>query len=240
MREYEVIDGRYRVDKRIGQGGMGQVFEGHDQVLDKTVAIKVLFPNTSDSVIKRFHAEAVALGQLKHPNILSVQHFGQSNDGVLYLVTDFIQGESLNDIIENRGAQTFFDVLPIFERICRGLRYAHANNVLHRDIKPSNVMLESDRSRDDSVKLVDFGLAKQADKDFELTKAGSAMGTPGYMSPEAIHGKEADERSDIYLWFYGSVHRFHHDQTECRSQLTKLYCALVSHLRQNQPNDSPR
>lgn len=125
MREGDVIDGRYRVDKMLGQGGMGQVFKGHDQVLNKTVAIKVLFPNTPDLIIKRFHAEAVALGQLKHPNILSVQHFGQSDGGVLYLVTDFIQGESLSAIIETRGAQTFFDVLPIFERICRGLRNAH-------------------------------------------------------------------------------------------------------------------
>lgn len=198
MKVGDVIDGRYQVEEKLGQGGMGQVFRGHDNVLNKTIAIKVLFPNTSDLVVKRFHAEAVALAQLKHPNILSVQQFGQSDDGTVYLITDYIKGESLSSLIENRGAQTFFDVLPIFERICRGLRFAHAKNVLHRDIKPSNVMLDTDRSRDDSVKLVDFGLAKQADKDFDLTKTGSAIGTPAYMSPEAIHGNEGDERTDIY------------------------------------------
>jgi tRNA A-37 threonylcarbamoyl transferase component Bud32 len=199
MREGDVIDnGRYRVEKPLGQGGMGQVFRGFDTQLNKAVAIKVLLPNTPDSVIKRFHAEAVALAALNHPNILTVHHFGQAENGQLYLIMDFIKGETLGEMIEKRGAQTFFDVLPIFEKICRGLRYAHLNNVLHRDIKPSNVMLAADRTKDDSVKLVDFGLAKQADKDFELTKVGSTMGSPLYMSPEAVKGTESDARSDIY------------------------------------------
>jgi len=198
MNEGTEIDGRYRLEQKLGQGGMGQVFQGYDKELAKTVAIKILFPNTPDSTIKRFHTEAIALAQLKHPNILTVQHFGQSTTGTLYLVTDFIEGISLNSVIESRGAQNFFEVLPIFEKVCRGLRFAHSKNVLHRDIKPSNVMLELDHSKDDSVKLVDFGLAKTLDKDFDLTKTGSAMGTPAYMSPEAIHGKESDARSDIY------------------------------------------
>lgn len=199
MQEGDVIEGRYRVEKKLGQGGMGMVFRGHDLRNNKAVAIKSLFPNTPDIVIKRFHAEAIALGALNHPNIMTVQHFGQGkDDGQLYLVMDLIKGDSLNTMIEKRGSQTFFDVLPIFERICRGLRYAHMKGVLHRDIKPSNVMMSSDRSKDDSVKLVDFGLAKYADKEQELTKTGAAMGSPPYMSPEAVYGKHTDERSDIY------------------------------------------
>jgi len=198
MQEGDVIDGRYRVEKKLGQGGMGQVFRGHDIDLNKTIAIKVLFPNTPDQIIKRFHAEAKALAALNHPNIMTVQHFGQASNGQLYLVMDFIKGDSLSARIEKRGAQTFFDMLPIFEKICRGLRYAHMNKVLHRDIKPSNVMLANELNKEDSVKLVDFGLAKHADKDQELTKTGAAMGSPPYMSPEAVHGKETDERSDIY------------------------------------------
>lgn len=199
MQEGDVIDGRYRVEKKLGQGGMGLVFRGHDNRNNKAVAIKVLFPNTPDIVIKRFHAEAIALGALNHPNILTIEHFGQTkDDGQLYLIMDLIKGDSLSAMIEKRGAQTFADMAPIFERICRGLRYAHMKGVLHRDIKPSNVMMASDRSKDDSVKLVDFGLAKHADKEQELTKTGAAMGSPPYMSPEAVYGKDTDERSDIY------------------------------------------
>lgn len=199
MQEGDVIEGRYRVEKKLGQGGMGLVFRGHDTRNNKPVAIKVLFPNTPDIVIKRFHAEAIALAALNHPNIMKIEHFGQSkDDGQLYLIMDLIKGDSLSAMIEKRGPQSFFDVLPIFERICRGLRYAHMKGVLHRDIKPSNVMMANDRSKDDSVKLVDFGLAKHADKEQELTKTGAAMGSPPYMSPEAVYGKETDERSDIY------------------------------------------
>ncbi len=198
MREGDFIDQRFRVEKKLGQGGMGEVFRGTDEKLKKPVAIKVLFPNTPDIVIKRFHTEARALAALNHPNVMKVLDFGQALDGQLYLVMDYVKGESLSNMIEKRGVQTFFDVLPIFEKICRGLRFAHMNNVLHRDIKPSNVMMENDRSKEDSVKLVDFGLAKLVKQDHELTTAGSAMGSPPYMSPEAVHGKESDERSDIY------------------------------------------
>lgn len=197
MQEGDLIDDRYRIEKKLGQGGMGLVFRAHDVRNNKPVAIKVLFPNTPDIVIKRFHAEAKALGALNHPNIMPVQHFGQEKSGQLYLVMELIKGDTLAAMIEKRGAQSFFDVLPIFERICRGLRYAHLNNVLHRDIKPSNVMMASDRSKEDSVKLVDFGLAKQLEKQ-DLTKTGSTMGSPPYMSPEAVHGKESDVRSEIY------------------------------------------
>jgi serine/threonine protein kinase len=198
MQAGDVIDNRFHVEKKLGQGGMGEVFRGKDSKLEKIVAIKVLFPNTPDQVIKRFHTEAKALAALNHPNVMTIFDFGQSQDGQLYLVMDFIKGDSLATMIEKRGAQTFPDVFPIFEKVCQGLRFAHMNNVLHRDIKPSNVMLAEDRTQKDSVKLVDFGLAKLADQDHHLTKTGSVMGSPPYMSPEAIHGKEVDERSDIY------------------------------------------
>ncbi|MDZ4836420.1 MAG: serine/threonine-protein kinase [Candidatus Melainabacteria bacterium] len=198
MREGDILDQRYRIEKKLGQGGMGQVFRGHDLKLDKAVAIKVLFPNTPDLVIKRFHTEAKALGALSHPNIMTAFDFGQADNGQLFLVMDYLKGDSLASLIEKRGVQTFFDMLPIFEKICRGLRFAHMNNVLHRDIKPSNVMLAEVRTKEDSVKLVDFGLAKMAEQDHHLTTIGSSMGSPAYMSPEAVYGKESDVRSDIY------------------------------------------
>ncbi len=195
--EGDLIEQRYFIEERLGQGGMGIVFRGHDRLLNVTVAIKVLFANTSDLVIKRFHIEARALAQLNHPNILTVKDFGQTADGQLFLVMDFIEGESLSRITEERGPQPFLEVLPVFEQVCRALRFAHSCNVLHRDVKPSNIMLATERSNN-FVKLVDFGLAKQVDKDLDLTKTGSAMGSPPYMSPEAIHGIDSDARSDIY------------------------------------------
>jgi serine/threonine protein kinase len=199
VKDGDLIDhGRYRVQSLLGQGGMGQVYRAHDSKLNKVVAIKVLFPNTPEQVIKRFHTEAKALAKLNHPNIMSINDFGQAENGQLYLVMDYLKGDSLSSMIESRGPQTFSDILPIFVKICRGLRYAHMNGVLHRDIKPSNVMLAVDRSKDDGVKLVDFGLAKANDQAQDLTKTGAAMGSPPYMSPESVHGKETDERSDIY------------------------------------------
>ncbi len=177
---------------------MGQVYKGWDEVLRRDVAIKVLYPNTSDHLIARFVIEGKALGQVQHPNIMVIHDMHQADNGQLYMIMDFIKGESLSTMIEKRGPQKFFDVLPIFEKVCFGLRHAHSRKVLHRDIKPSNVMISDDRTQPDSVKLVDFGLAKQMDGEQDLTKTGSAMGSPPYMSPEAVHGKDFDERSDIY------------------------------------------
>ncbi|MBX9667647.1 MAG: serine/threonine protein kinase [Candidatus Obscuribacterales bacterium] len=198
MKTGDLIKGRFRVKAKLGEGGMGQVFKGWDELLNRDVAIKVLYPNTSDHLIARFIVEGKALGQVQHANIMGIHDIDQADNGQLFMVMDFIKGESLSTMIEKRGPQTFFDVLPIFEKICFGLRHAHSKNILHRDIKPSNVMLADDRRKPDSVKLVDFGLAKQMTGDQELTKTGSAMGSPPYMSPEAVHGKDVDERSDIY------------------------------------------
>lgn len=205
MKQGSIIDGRYKVEKLLGRGGMGQVFLAHDIALEKTVALKLLLPNSSESVLQRFWVEAKALAGLDHPNILKVHHFGEYGAGRMYLVMDYIDGVSLFETLGDKSAQDFLQVLPIFERICRGLRYAHAHHVLHRDLKPGNVMLA--RNFEDPVKLVDFGLAKLTDRDYDITHPGGAMGSPPYISPEVIRGEPADERSDIYS--LGCV-LFHH------------------------------
>lgn len=205
MKQGSIIDGRYKIDKLLGRGGMGQVYSAYDIALEKTVALKLLLPNASENVLKRFWIEAKALSGLDHPNILKVHHFGEYGAGRMYLVMDYIDGVSLFETLDRNAALPFLEVLPIFERICRGLRYAHAHHVLHRDLKPGNVMLA--RNFEDPVKLVDFGLAKLTDRDYDVTHPGGAMGSPPYISPEVIRGEPADERSDIYS--LGCV-LFHH------------------------------
>lgn len=199
MHQHTVLAQRYRIDALIGQGAMGKVFRAFDQTLnDRPVAVKVLALTASDQDIKRFHLEAKALAALTHPNIMPVLDFGQADDGQLFLIMEYIEGETLADVIEKRGAQTFLDAVQKIEQICQALRFAHSQSVLHRDIKPSNILLVEGSAKEMRVLLSDFGLAKKVDKDLKLTKQGTTMGTPAYMSPETVLGKETDERSDIY------------------------------------------
>ncbi|MBX9693262.1 MAG: serine/threonine protein kinase, partial [Cyanobacteria bacterium] len=192
------IKDRYRVDAKLGEGGMGQVYRCYDQQLNREVAIKLLLEDVTAQVVLRFHAEAKALAQLDHPNVSSVWDFGQDEEGQLFLVMEYIKGESLTRFIKKKGGLSFADAKPIFEKICLGLRHAHFHKILHRDIKPGNVMLASGRPEEESVKLVDFGLAKQTDRNQSLTSTGAALGSPPYIAPEAVQGREIDVRSDIY------------------------------------------
>lgn len=193
----EVIDGRFRILEKLGEGAMGQVFLCNDTKLDRKVAVKLLVPGASHLSVQRFHIEAKSLAQSNHKNILSIMDFGAAGSR-LYLVVEYIDGVSLASIIQKNGAIPLADALPIILQICEGLGYAHERKILHRDIKPSNVMLMKNKDDKFDVKLVDFGLAKQVESDQYLTKTGRAMGTPPYMSPETVGGQELDERSDIY------------------------------------------
>src|SRR5581483_7129236 len=133
---------------------------------------------------------------LQHPNLLSVLHFGSSEEGYLYLVTDILKGKSLSDILD-AGKVPLDAALSIFIQICDGLSHAHAKGILHRDIKPSNIFVEHVK---DSVivTITDFGLAKLVSGDQNLTRTGVSVGSPPYMSPEQVHAKQVDERADIY------------------------------------------
>lgn len=190
---------RYTLESKLGAGGMGVVYKGYDNVLHKPVAVKVLLPNSQTDAIIRFHQEAKMTARLSHLNILTVLDFGQNEAGDLYLVMDFLDGESLHDRLKhNRGPLPFAESISLFLQICAGLQHAHSQGILHRDIKPSNIMLVKDERGLLQVKIVDFGLAKSTGAEQSLTTTGMRVGSPLYMSPEQAKTDSIDSRADIY------------------------------------------
>jgi serine/threonine-protein kinase len=196
-----VIDGRYRLDERLAAGGMGVVYKGERIGIGKAVAIKFLHETFAvlPDLVRRFEREAVAMSKLSHPNIVSVIDHGVAG-GAPYLVMEFQFGRSLGDILTG-GPLPPRRAVSITRQILSGMRHAHDLGVVHRDLKPDNIMLLSGVEAD-FVKILDFGLAKVVRGDGEdstqLTNAGFALGTPGYMSPEQAQGSKLDHRSDIY------------------------------------------
>ncbi|MBX7172024.1 MAG: serine/threonine-protein kinase [Pyrinomonadaceae bacterium] len=198
--------GRYEIRRKLGEGGMGEVFLAHDSELDREVAIKVLLPEFCCNLerVNRFKLEAKAASALNHPNIITIYEIGGDKDS-LYIVTENIKGETLRSLIQ-KGAVTGEDALSYAQQIADALNSAHKEGIVHRDIKPENIMVREDGI----VKVLDFGLAKPTQieseaKTLELvkTKAGMVMGSVGYMSPEQARGKEVDQRTD--LWSLGVV-----------------------------------
>jgi hypothetical protein len=189
---------RYQIVKKLGSGGMGAVYQAVDSSLEKTVAVKILLPGLSNETIIRFQQEAKAAARLDHANIVKVLDFGQTPNGDLFLIMDFVGTTSLEDVVNQKKRIALDKALPIFIQIANGLEHAHKNGILHRDVKPSNVMF-SER-QEGNVQIVDFGLAKlqSTDDSQKLTTTGTRVGSPLYMSPEQAGGVEADVRSDIY------------------------------------------
>jgi len=192
-----VISERYEVLDTLGQGGMGIVLKCHDRLLQRFVAVKVLAASTAGTAIKRFQLEARAAARLKQANILQVHDFGETSDGRLYLVMDFVDGMTLEDLLKERKFLPIEEAIPLFLQICKGIAHAHGQGVLHRDIKPSNIML-ANTDDENWVKIVDFGIAKLNSEDQRLTSTGALIGSPLYMAPEATLNKEVDTCSDIY------------------------------------------
>ncbi|MSP73662.1 MAG: serine/threonine protein kinase [Myxococcales bacterium] len=199
----KVINGRYEVQSLLGQGGMGAVYKSWQPAVKRTIALKVLLREFSDNetVVKRFHLEAMAASRLRHPNTISVYDFGQSDDGVLYMAMEYLQGESLALALTRGGAMTPKRAVHIMRQVCKSLAEAHKAGIIHRDLKPDNIFLTQIEGERDFVKVLDFGVAKL--KEFEgkegtLTQAGMIFGTPKYMSPEQARSNNLDARSDIY------------------------------------------
>ena len=185
--------GKYRVVKRIGRGGMGIVFEAVDPTLDRVVALKVISDDeVSEELKARFYREAKACARLNHPNIVVVHDLGE-DAGRLYIVMEFLEGEDLKHLIQQRRSLSLEQKLGLMVQVCDGLHYAHENGVIHRDVKPGNIFV----LRNGRVKILDFGLARIMDADSGLTRSGLIMGTLRYVSPEQVRGK-ADRRSDIF------------------------------------------
>ncbi|MFY0537979.1 protein kinase domain-containing protein [Nannocystis pusilla] len=195
-----VLDGTYRLDQLIGEGGMGAVFRGRHVIMMRDVAIKVLHPdfNRDPELVRRFDREAQSAARLDHPNCIHVSAYGTTEDGMRYLVMQLLEGVELADLLTEPTAPK--RVVEWSIQILRGLEHAHSQGVIHRDLKPQNVFLTRDAHGNQLLKLVDFGIAKLVGSDAgdPLTRAGMVFGTPQYMSPEQALGVEIDPRADLY------------------------------------------
>ncbi len=188
------IVGTYKIVSELGEGGVGTVYRGVDTMLDREVAIKVLRPElvSNNAVVERFRSEAVTLAKLNHPNIATLFSLFRQGDE-LFMILEFVRGETVEDILQRRGAIPVDEAIPFFCQALNGLNYAHKLNIIHRDIKPSNMIL----TNDNVLKILDFGIARLLGSS-RMTKVGNIIGTLEYMSPEQVRGEETDARSDIY------------------------------------------
>ncbi|MBN1774131.1 MAG: serine/threonine protein kinase, partial [Deltaproteobacteria bacterium] len=198
-----VIDKRYRVDRQIGEGGMGVVFQGEHVSVGNKVAIKVLHPEYSkdEEVVRRLAQEARVAGTLGHKNIVQVFDFSQTDDGTHYLVMEFLEGETLADYLAREGPVAPRFIVPVALQVLDALVAAHSRGIIHRDLKPENVFLTTGTDPTAHVKVLDFGISKirTGNADLHLTKTGTVLGTPYFMSPEQASGKkDIDARTDIY------------------------------------------
>ncbi|WP_242345372.1 serine/threonine-protein kinase [Anaeromyxobacter terrae] len=199
----QTLSGRYLIQQKIGSGGMGDVYKAIHSQLESPVALKIVKPAliAHSAMVHRFQREARAASRLHHPNVVAVTDFGQSEAGVLFMVMEYVAGKSLAQVIADDAPLTERRVVHIGAQILSALAEAHANHILHRDLKPENVMIERRRDVLDSVKVLDFGIAKMLAVGAgasTLTQAGLVCGTPGYMSPEQLRGGDVDARSDLF------------------------------------------
>ena len=187
--------GRYDLTAHLARGGMADVFEATDRMLDRRVAVKILHQRyaDTDTFVARFRKEAQAAANLSHPNIVSVYDWGEEED-TYFIVMELVKGRSLRDVVRSEGRILPRRAAEIATEVSSALEVAHRNRVIHRDIKPGNIML----AEDGTVKVTDFGVARAWDDSQDLTKTGAVIGTATYFSPEQARGDPADERSDIY------------------------------------------
>jgi serine/threonine-protein kinase len=190
------ISGRYRIEGRLGVGGMSTVQLAFDQRLERYVAIKLLAEHLADdpTFVSRFRREALAAARLIHPNIVQVFDFGfDEGHHQHFIVMEHVQGHSCAELLRDRGHLEVEQAVDIVSQACRGLDYAHRNGVVHRDVKPGNLLV----SELDVVKLADFGIARATDQS-SITQVGSVLGTAAYLAPEQARGEEAGPRADLY------------------------------------------
>jgi eukaryotic-like serine/threonine-protein kinase len=190
------IAGRYRLDGRLGFGGMSTVHLALDLRLERQVAVKLLAEHLADdpAFVSRFQREAQAAARLVHPNIVQVFDSGRDEStGQYFIVMEYIEGQSCAEILRDDGWMEVEDALAIIEQACEGLDYAHRHGVVHRDVKPGNLL----RAREGDVKLADFGIAKATEQS-SITQVGSVLGTAAYLAPEQARGEEAGPSADLY------------------------------------------
>src|SRR5713101_6775994 len=194
MPSTRVLSNRYEIGAEIGRGGMADVYLGHDRLLDRRVAVKVLsHVYASDPMsVERFRREAQAAAGLNHPNIVAVYDWGQEGD-TSFIVMEYVPGQTLRELLRSYGRLASTEAARIAAEIADALSFAHRNGVIHRDVKPGNVLITSEGQ----VKVADFGIARAESGD-GLTQTGAIMGTATYFSPEQAQGLALDGRSDVY------------------------------------------
>jgi serine/threonine-protein kinase len=190
-----ILMGRYRVEQELGRGGMAKVYRGQDTVLGRTVAIKILAPHFADDqdFVHRFRREAQAAARISNQNLVSVFDTG-SDDGVHFIVMEYVEGRTLADLIAGGGRILPDRAIEIAIDVCRALEAAHAQGVIHRDIKPGNIMLDEKGH----VKVTDFGIARVTSTAETIAQTAAVLGTASYLSPEQAQGQPVDGRSDLY------------------------------------------
>lgn len=201
-----IVGGRYRIVSILGEGGMGRVYTAEQQMgtTVRKAAVKTLLAQYAKDpqVLARFNRECGTVAELEHPNTIKVYDFGQTNTGELYIAMELLVGTSLEEALEKGGAMAPERVERIIGQASGSLQEAHDKGIVHRDLKPANIFLTKRAGEDDYVKVLDFGIAKRAErpdsKEQKLTQQGTVLGTPPYMSPEQFRGQELDHRSDIY------------------------------------------
>ncbi len=196
----ELISDRYRIEDRLGSGGMSSVFRATDTILERTVAVKILAEHLSDDdrFVARFRREALAVAKLVHPNIVQVYDTG-NDGGQYYIVMEYVRGRSGAQLLQAEGKLDPETSVEIGVQACAGLDYAHRHGIIHRDVKPGNLMIIGGPAGggDMTVKLADFGIAR-ASEQTRITQVGSVVGTAAYLAPEQARGEEANPSSDVY------------------------------------------
>src|SRR5579864_335627 len=186
--------GRYEITGELGRGAMGVVYKALDPTIGRTVALKTMRVDVhgldAQEMVRRFQNEARAAGVLNHPNIVTIYDAGEQ-DGIFYIAMEFIEGTTLHELLAEKRVLATDEVLQLTRQICRGLDYAHSNGIVHRDIKPANIMITGNGT----VKIMDFGIAKSGG---QVTNTGQVLGTPNYMAPEQVKGRQLDGRSDLF------------------------------------------
>lgn len=241
------LAGRYRIDRKLGEGGMGAVYAGEHLIIQRPVAIKILHPQlaTNPELVRRFLNEARAVTTIRHEHIVDVTDMGQLEDGALFMVLELLEGIDLAKLIETSGTLPIARVLHVVDQMCAALEVAHARGIVHRDLKPENVFLVRRGDDPDFVKILDFGIAKiiGGDGSGARTQTGMAMGTLHYMSPEQVQGGAGvDHRTDVYalgvILFRALGGSFPFDSDTLASLLSKILLDPIPPLRSVRP-DAP-
>ena len=190
----QILSGRYRLEERVGHGGMAEVYRATDLLLERAVAVKILHPQfaSDEEFVQRFRREAQAAASLSHPNVVNIFDVGE-DAGTYYIVMEYVRGRTLRALLQERGPLPVHEALDVAAQVAGALAAAHSQGLVHRDVKPANILI----STSGQVKVTDFGIARAASES-SLTQTGTVLGSVGYVSPEQARGEEVTGLSDLY------------------------------------------